>query len=150
MDSLGVRNRKTVMEKIKTWLQNEAKVRTGKDTFRKLMSGVYPRVPLQQNTYDCGCFLIECVTRFMKDPKTVEANLKLNADLSCWFTCEEASERRAILSSAIEACQKDYDDSHPIVIEPGGVSASSDIEEITEVLLDRNTLLPMDFDIKLD
>jgi Ulp1 family protease len=118
------------MDKVKNFLEAEAKWKLQKTIDRRKISAMHPRVPVQQNSTDCGCFLLEYVERFLQDPEKVTSQLSKREDFSSWFSADDAALRRLKLQNEIEALAADYK-LHKLAEHPGDMrSASSDIEEI--------------------
>lgn len=135
-DSLGSKYRRTAVDKIKTFILTEAKAKLGVKASRKSVTTLYPRLPLQSNLTDCGCFLLEYVDRFLQDPEGIISRiLQKDPELSKWFTDDKATSRRWQLKQLIEKLEEDYRLTHPQseVVLP---SASSDIEEIQPYEID--------------
>lgn len=125
-DSLGSRYRKSAIEKLKDFVVAEAKRSCGKVISKRRILAMYPKVPVQNNHTDCGCFLLEYVERFLQDPDEVVMRILLKEDLSLWFSSEDAALRRLKLKELIDQMSTEQvpDDTadHDF--------ASSDIEEI--------------------
>lgn len=81
--NLGRRN--VAMTHIKNFLMSEwtKKYSATIQFVKQKLSGHSPLVPLQSNSFDCGCFLLEYFERFfVSSPVT---NLRLPLDLKKWF-----------------------------------------------------------------
>ncbi|TTM51869.1 Sentrin-specific protease 7 [Bagarius yarrelli] len=75
------------------YLQAEWKVKRGchRDFSAELIVGSHCRVPLQDNSSDCGLYLLQYAESFLQDP-LVHFELPLN--LECWFPQQKVREKR--------------------------------------------------------
>ena len=132
LDSLGSRHRRTAVELIKSWIIFEAQRNFQVEKSKKDFITLYPRLPLQLNFVDCGCFLLEYTERFLADPEMAIQSILAKADMSKWFGQETASDRRCSIKRRIEQFEMEYKSisQHFKVETIATPSASSDIEEI--------------------
>ncbi|PJF17816.1 hypothetical protein PSACC_02432 [Paramicrosporidium saccamoebae] len=131
-DSLGSKHRRVVTERLKSLIVDEAKWKKQIEIDSKVISATYPRLPLQQNLTDCGCFLLEYVEQFLQNPDKMMACILQKEDLSNWFTPDDAALRRLNLRNRIE----DFEQKYGNPVETNQMSASSDVEEIIPRTLD--------------
>ncbi|XP_066562356.1 sentrin-specific protease 7 isoform X2 [Amia ocellicauda] len=93
MDSLKLSSHERTVKLLRDYLQVEWEVRRG--TPRKFtseqMSGSHCRVPLQDNSSDCGIYLLQYVESFLQDP-VVHFDLPLR--LERWFPRQEVKRKR--------------------------------------------------------
>lgn len=132
LDSLGSRNRRAAVERLKSFVLREANQRYGVVVEASRITTIYPRLPLQDNLTDCGCFLLEYVEAFLNDPNgAIQLMLRPKADLSNWFNVEQPALRRVLLKELVERLTVKYEDNigecSTTLLPP---SASSDVEEI--------------------
>lgn len=127
-DSLGSKHRRSAVERLKEFIISEAKAKCGLELYRRRIAAMYAKVPIQMNLTDCGCFLLETVSRFLASPEETIARLLLREDLSRWYSPAEAADKRLVLRQRIDAMTSQY--ALYQAEQPTCVSASSDIEEI--------------------
>lgn len=84
MDSLKLSLHERVFKLLRDYLQSEWEVRRGssREFNPDQMQNSYCKVPLQDNSSDCGLYLLQYVESFLKDP-VVHFNLPLH--LERWF-----------------------------------------------------------------
>lgn len=131
-DSLGSKHRRASVEKLKAFICSEARLKMDVAIEKRQIGALYPKLPLQKNSTDCGCFLLEYVDRFLQRPNEIMDSIIERKDLSKWFSHGDAELRRLTIKKFIEAKSP-----HPnacttnmladVASQP---SASSDIEEI--------------------
>ncbi|XP_047457495.1 sentrin-specific protease 7 isoform X2 [Mugil cephalus] len=93
MDSLKLSLHERVFKLIRDYLQSEWEARRGssRDFGPDQMKSSYCRVPLQDNSSDCGLYLLQYVECFLKDP-VVHFDLPLN--LQRWFPRQQVRRKR--------------------------------------------------------
>ena len=112
-DSLGLTSRGkglTVINRLKSYLQLEAKDKLNRLTSKSNCSGHIVKVPQQENYTDCGCFLVQFVEEFFKcDPFVVlEKMIKHSFDMNKWFEPVIAQGRRELMKNRMEQLAHDY------------------------------------------
>ncbi|XP_029936281.1 sentrin-specific protease 7 isoform X2 [Myripristis murdjan] len=93
MDSLKLSLHERVFKLLREYLQSEWEVRRGsvKDFSTEQMKNSHCRVPLQDNSSDCGLYLLQYVESFLKDP-VVHFDLPLR--LERWFPRQQVRRKR--------------------------------------------------------
>ncbi|XP_029348866.1 sentrin-specific protease 7 isoform X2 [Echeneis naucrates] len=93
MDSLKLSLHERVFKLLRDYLQSEWEVRRGssRDFGPDQMKSSHCRVPLQDNSSDCGLYLLQYVESFLKDP-VVHFDLPLH--LQRWFPRQEVRRKR--------------------------------------------------------
>ncbi|XP_053483591.1 sentrin-specific protease 7 isoform X3 [Ictalurus furcatus] len=93
MDSLKVSIHERVFKLLREYLQAEWEVKRGghRDFSAERMVGSHCRVPLQDNSSDCGLYLLQYAESFLQDP-VVHFDLPLK--LECWFPRQKVREKR--------------------------------------------------------
>lgn len=122
-DSLG-RPRHPALNRLKTYLVDEAKDKMDHFIHREHIQGVMVKCPHQTNYTDCGLFCCHFFEYFLKDPDVAVAKAN-NHELTHWFPPAEAMNRRQTLKERIAMIASTSTYHH---IEDNG--NSSDIEEI--------------------
>lgn len=135
LDSLGSRARPNTIETLTKYLAAEALEKHNVQINPKLLMGISPKVPQQNNHTDCGLFLLEFFERFIGKPEEFEERALQRTGnfyfgLKTWFQPESASQRREALKAKVLEHQSRYQQSHPVQSEPMPESASSDLEII--------------------
>ncbi len=101
LDSLGAdRGKKKVIMTIKEYLDHEWKAKYPK-TPSHIMASMFDttvKVPLQQNYYDCGIFVLQYVQQFLSKPFEI---FKMPMDLSKWFEQSVIQTKRMELKNLI-------------------------------------------------
>lgn len=131
-DSLGSRHRRAAVEKIKAFICSEARLKMAVEVEKRHIGTLYPRLPLQKNSTDCGCFLLEYVDKFLQQPSETMTSIIQRRDMSKWFSHGDAELRRLTIKTFIEArlpCP-DACTANTLPEVANQPSASSDIEEI--------------------
>ena len=139
-DSLGASARHRARQAAKELLQylaQEAKVKLNHDAINtEPVVVAVPRLPLQENLSDCGCFLCQYVEMFLSQPEEpIGAMLRASrdktvADLSQWFPPQLGGGRRHIMKERVQAMATDYAARHANDPVDLAQDRSSDIEEI--------------------
>ncbi|KAA8587952.1 hypothetical protein FQN60_001146 [Etheostoma spectabile] len=93
MDSLKLSLHERVFKLLREYLQSEWEVRRGssKDFSPDQMQSSHCQVPLQDNSSDCGLYLLQYVESFLKDP-VVHFDLPLQ--LQRWFPRQQVRRKR--------------------------------------------------------
>ncbi|KAM4608942.1 uncharacterized protein ACJ7VT_014817 isoform 7-T7 [Polymixia lowei] len=93
MDSLKLSLHERVFKLLREYLQSEWEVRRSsvRDFSVEQMKGSHCRVPLQDNSSDCGLYLLQYVESFLKDP-VVHFDLPLC--LERWFPRQQVRRKR--------------------------------------------------------
>ncbi|XP_023286451.1 uncharacterized protein LOC111673043 isoform X1 [Seriola lalandi dorsalis] len=93
MDSLKISLHERVFKLLREYLQSEWEVRRGssRDFGPDQMKSSHCQVPLQDNSSDCGLYLLQYVESFLKDP-VVHFALPLN--LQRWFPRQKVRRKR--------------------------------------------------------
>ncbi|XP_069010300.1 uncharacterized protein [Embiotoca jacksoni] len=93
MDSLKLSLHERVFKLLREYLQSEWEVRRGssRDFGPDQMTSSHCKVPLQDNTSDCGLYLLQYVECFLKDP-VVHFDLPLQLDR--WFPRQQVRRKR--------------------------------------------------------
>ncbi|KAM4558557.1 uncharacterized protein PAE49_013311 isoform 2-T2 [Odontesthes bonariensis] len=93
MDSLKLSLHERVFKLLREYLQSEWEVRRGssRDFSPDQMKSSHCKVPLQDNSSDCGLYLLQYVECFLKDP-VVHFDLPLN--LQQWFPRQQVRRKR--------------------------------------------------------
>ncbi|KAM6978359.1 uncharacterized protein LKV04_013756 [Tautogolabrus adspersus] len=93
MDSLKLSLHERVFKLLRDYLQSEWEVRRGssEDFSPDMMESSHCRVPLQDNSSDCGLYLLQYVESFLKDP-VVHFDLPLH--LERWFPRQQVRRKR--------------------------------------------------------
>ncbi|KAJ8410555.1 hypothetical protein AAFF_G00194590 [Aldrovandia affinis] len=93
MDSLKLSYHERVLKLLREYLQVEWKVRRGtsRDFTTVQMKGTHCRVPLQDNSSDCGVYLLQYVESFVQNP-VVHFDLPLH--LGHWFPRQQVRRKR--------------------------------------------------------
>ncbi|KAM3838212.1 uncharacterized protein ACN63O_023233, partial [Diretmus argenteus] len=93
MDSIKVSLHERVFKLLREYLQSEWEVRRGsvRDFSAEQMKSSHCRVPLQDNSSDCGLYLLQYVESFLKDP-VVHFDLPLR--LEQWFPRQQVRRKR--------------------------------------------------------
>ncbi|XP_072252759.1 sentrin-specific protease 7 isoform X2 [Leuresthes tenuis] len=93
MDSLKLSLHERVFKLLREYLQSEWEVRQGssRDFSPDQMKSSHCQVPLQDNSSDCGLYLLQYVECFLKDP-VVHFDLPLN--LQQWFPRQQVRRKR--------------------------------------------------------
>ncbi|OTF73309.1 Ulp1 protease-like protein, partial [Euroglyphus maynei] len=105
MDSLDCNiNRNQIFSCIIRYLQLELKEKRSIETlsFKFNFNQIFARVPQQQNTYDCGLFVLEYIERFLKNPEDIYNRLLRNKSaLQNWFDSKTLHHKRAKIQQII-------------------------------------------------
>lgn len=103
MDSLNLA-RQDISKAIFLYLSFELKekrglsIQIGSHLFREL----YPKVPQQQNTYDCGLFVLQYIEQFLKQPEGIYYSIIDNSKyLDNWFEAKTLSTKRSKIRQTI-------------------------------------------------
>jgi Ulp1 family protease len=163
-DSLGSRGKHAAIDRIRRFVISEAinRLRVSstpaeqihaeniiqrlqKSAPRKFMPAVYARAPLQTNSTDCGCFLLEYARRILADPPGTIGLAAARGSLMDWFPSADASEIcRSRLVQTIHRLEAEWSALYGVPPSGGDPSCkvldpsdshqigSSDIEEVTE------------------
>ncbi|XP_070694324.1 sentrin-specific protease 7 [Pempheris klunzingeri] len=93
MDSLKLSLHERVFKLLREYLQSEWEVRRGssRDFSPDQMQSSHSQVPLQDNSSDCGLYLLQYVESFLKDP-VVHFDLPLH--LGRWFPRQQVRRKR--------------------------------------------------------
>ncbi|CAK6959172.1 sentrin-specific protease 7 [Scomber scombrus] len=93
MDSLRLSFHERVFKLLREYLQSEWEARRGssRDFSPDQMKSSYCKVPLQDNSSDCGLYLLQYVESFLKDP-VVHFDLPLH--LEHWFPRQQVRRKR--------------------------------------------------------
>nr|XP_020465171.1 uncharacterized protein LOC109965474 isoform X2 [Monopterus albus] len=93
MDSLKLSLHERVFKLLREYLQSEWEARRGssRDFGPDQMKSSHCQVPLQDNSSDCGLYLLQYVESFLKDP-VVHFDLPLN--LEQWFARQQVRRKR--------------------------------------------------------
>ncbi|KAG9335124.1 hypothetical protein JZ751_005687 [Albula glossodonta] len=93
MDSLKLSSHERILKLLREYLQVEWEVRrnTPRDFTAEQMKGSYCRVPLQDNSSDCGVYLLQYVESFLQNP-VVHFDLPLR--LEHWFPRQQIRRKR--------------------------------------------------------
>lgn len=93
MDSLKLSLHERVFKLLREYLQSEWEVRRGssRDFSPDQMQSSHCKVPLQDNSSDCGLYLLQYVESFLKDP-VVHFDLPLH--LQRWFPRQQVRRKR--------------------------------------------------------
>ncbi|KAI4896198.1 hypothetical protein NFI96_026422 [Prochilodus magdalenae] len=93
MDSLKLSVHERIFKLLREYLQVEWEVKRGgqRDFSAERMVGSHCRVPLQDNSSDCGLYLLQYAESFLQDPM-VHFDLPLR--LECWFPRQQVREKR--------------------------------------------------------
>ncbi|KAM8854653.1 sentrin-specific protease 7 isoform 2-T5 [Spinachia spinachia] len=93
MDSLKLSLHERVFKLLRDYLQSEWEVRRGstRDFSPDQMQSSHCKVPLQDNSSDCGLYLLQYVESFLKDP-VVHFDLPLH--LQQWFPRQQVRRKR--------------------------------------------------------
>ncbi|KAF4087322.1 hypothetical protein AMELA_G00093970 [Ameiurus melas] len=93
MDSLKLSVHERIFKLLREYLQAEWEVKRGghRDFSAERMVGSHCRVPLQDNSSDCGLYLLQYAESFLQDP-VVHFDLPLK--LECWFPRQKVREKR--------------------------------------------------------
>lgn len=93
MDSLKLSLHERVFKLLREYLQSEWEVRRGssRDFSPDQMQSSHCKVPLQDNSSDCGLYLLQYVESFLKDP-VVHFDLPLH--LQQWFPRQQVRRKR--------------------------------------------------------
>ncbi|XP_060785398.1 sentrin-specific protease 7 isoform X2 [Neoarius graeffei] len=93
MDSLKLSVHERIFKLLREYLQAEWEVKRGghRDFSAERMVGSHCRVPLQDNSSDCGLYLLQYAESFLQDP-IVHFDLPLK--LECWFPRQKVREKR--------------------------------------------------------
>ncbi|KAL6101336.1 senp7 [Pungitius sinensis] len=93
MDSLKLSLHERVFKLLRDYLQSEWEVRRGstRDFSPDQMQSSHCKVPLQDNSSDCGLYLLQYVETFLKDP-VVHFDLPLH--LQQWFPRQQVRRKR--------------------------------------------------------
>jgi hypothetical protein len=135
LDSLGSRARPTTIDTLSKYLAAEALEKHNVQINTKLLTGISPKVPQQDNHTDCGLFLLEFFERFIGRPEEFEQMALRRTGsyyhgLKEWFEPRLASQRREALKTRVLEQQALYQQNHPLMSEVMIESASSDLEII--------------------
>lgn len=105
MDSLtNCFSRDDICDNIFTYLTMELKEKRGleiqSDKFK--FNVISPKVPQQNNYYDCGLFVLEYIERFMKSPEEIYNKIVENSlALEKWFNLKTLQSKRATIQQTI-------------------------------------------------
>lgn len=115
LDSLAVRCRPLAEERIKRFLQHQARceleaeggddrciVAKGKVELDLVINVIYPLGPKQENSVDCGCFVLEFAAQFLRSPVNFIHKALIDRDLRGLFTAKEAGTQRSQLEELIK------------------------------------------------
>ncbi|XP_067849200.1 sentrin-specific protease 7 isoform X2 [Heptranchias perlo] len=92
MDSLRAASQLHTVKILREYLQVEWEVKRGQHNFMAdKMKGSVPRVPKQDNSSDCGIYLLQYVESFFQNPIT---NFELPLQLDKWFLRQEVKKKR--------------------------------------------------------
>ncbi|KAM9486110.1 uncharacterized protein Hap1MRO34_006251 isoform 2-T4 [Clarias gariepinus] len=93
MDSLKLSVHERIFKLLREYLQAEWEVKRGghRSFSAERMVGSHCRVPLQDNSSDCGLYLLQYAESFLQDP-VVHFDLPLK--LECWFPRQKVREKR--------------------------------------------------------
>ncbi|KAI5106896.1 sentrin-specific protease 7, partial [Silurus meridionalis] len=93
MDSLKLSVHERIFKLLREYLQAEWEVKRGghRDFSAERMVGSHCIVPLQDNSSDCGLYLLQYAESFLQDP-VVHFDLPLK--LACWFPRQKVREKR--------------------------------------------------------
>ncbi|XP_061578955.1 sentrin-specific protease 7 [Cololabis saira] len=93
MDSLKLSLHERVFKLLREYLQSEWEARQGssRDFDPDQMKGSHCKVPLQDNSSDCGLYLLQYVECFLKDPV---AHFDLPLQLQHWFPRQQVRRKR--------------------------------------------------------
>ncbi|KAK3568894.1 hypothetical protein QTP86_019575 [Hemibagrus guttatus] len=93
MDSLKLSVHERIFKLLREYLQAEWEVKRGghRDFSAEWMVGSHCRVPLQDNSSDCGLYLLQYAESFLQDP-IVHFDLPLK--LECWFPRQKVRKKR--------------------------------------------------------
>ncbi|XP_076857518.1 sentrin-specific protease 7 isoform X2 [Brachyhypopomus gauderio] len=93
MDSLKLSVHERIFKLLREYLQAEWEVKRGgyRDFSAERMVGSHCKVPLQDNSSDCGLYLLQYAESFLQDP-VVNFDLPLN--LESWFPRQQVREKR--------------------------------------------------------
>ncbi|XP_066543082.1 sentrin-specific protease 7 isoform X2 [Hoplias malabaricus] len=93
LDSLKLSVHERIFKLLRDYLQVEWEVKRGgqRDFSAERMVGSHCRVPLQDNSSDCGLYLLQYAESFLQDP-VVHFDLPLR--LECWFPRQQVREKR--------------------------------------------------------
>lgn len=96
--------RDDICKNIATYLSLELKEKRGldikSDQFK--FKVINPKVPQQNNYYDCGLFVLEYIERFIKSPEVIYNKLMENSSaLEYWFNSKMLKSKRATIQQTI-------------------------------------------------
>uniref|UniRef100_A0A8B9GK70 Ubiquitin-like protease family profile domain-containing protein n=1 Tax=Astyanax mexicanus TaxID=7994 RepID=A0A8B9GK70_ASTMX len=93
MDSLKLSVHERIFKLLREYLQVEWETKRGghRDFSAEKMVGSHCRVPLQDNSSDCGLYLLQYAESFLQDPVV---NFELPLRLECWFPRQQVREKR--------------------------------------------------------
>lgn len=93
MDSLKLSVHERIFKLLREYLQVEWETKRGghRDFSAEKMVGSHCRVPLQDNSSDCGLYLLQYAESFLQDPV---AHFDLPLRLECWFPRQQVREKR--------------------------------------------------------
>ncbi|XP_056145506.1 sentrin-specific protease 7 [Lampris incognitus] len=93
MDSLKLSLHERVCKLLREYLQSEWEVRRGsvRDFSGERMKSSHCQVPLQDNSSDCGLYLLQYVESFLKDPVV---DFELPLCLQRWFSRQQVRRKR--------------------------------------------------------
>lgn len=101
-DSLG-RRRLASCRKLDHFLHDEAFYRYSIDTSPGSIEYKFPRMPLQTNLYDCGCFLLQTAQEILASCRIETLNLE-NVN----YSIDRVMDRRQVLKSIMESMKEQW------------------------------------------
>uniref|UniRef100_A0A673W2V4 Si:dkey-100n23.3 n=1 Tax=Salmo trutta TaxID=8032 RepID=A0A673W2V4_SALTR len=116
MDSLKFSLHERVFKLLREYLQSEWEVRRGsvREFSSEQMRGSHCKVPLQDNSSDCGLYLLQYVESFLQDPVV---HFELPLRLEHWFPRQQVShkdhgaihrgKRNVLLPSGVKLCRQE-------------------------------------------
>lgn len=118
------------MTRLKNYLVSEARAKLGLDLDPSMIKGFLGKnIPKQDNTYDCGCFLLQYVQEIFEHHDTIRP--ELIEQRHNWFEPSMAKDRRSRMSQKMRLIAEEYKERHPDMHAPVDLGNSSDVEEIT-------------------
>ncbi|RWS14335.1 sentrin-specific protease 7-like protein [Dinothrombium tinctorium] len=102
MDSLGNVKSSRLSDPIRHFLTMEWRMKKGSEKIfnRNLMPDFFPEVPYQNNSSDCGLFVLEYVEQFLKDSDYVMVHIR-GGRLNNWFPHSLIENKRSNLKKLI-------------------------------------------------
>lgn len=93
LDSLG-RGHQSTFKLLRGYMESEAKARHKQEMPTDSLVGKYGKVPLQSNFCDCGVFLLQYISEFLKDPQAFMSMALNGQSMRRWFDSRFVREKR--------------------------------------------------------